>query len=86
MSEHHTNNSGNGAGMWRTISYALATFSQALIMFLLYLIFQHLGTIDDKISHVETSQARLEGVVSTINFNNPAIPVNKTKEQRQDDN
>lgn len=55
-------------------------------MFLLYLIFQHLGTIDDKISHVETSQARLEGVVSTINFNNPAIPVNKTKEQRQDDN
>ena len=58
--------------MWRTISYGLAAFSQALIMFLLYLIFQQQANIYDRLSSVEKGQARLEGVVSTININNPS--------------
>ena len=57
--------------MWRTISYGLAAFSQALIMFLLYLIFQQQANIFERLEGVEKGQARLEGVVSTINYNNP---------------
>ena len=65
-----SNESGN-VGMWRTISYGLAAFSQALIMFLLYLIFQQQANIFERLEGVEKGQARLEGVVSTINYNNP---------------
>ena len=65
-----SNESGN-VGMWRAVSYGLAAFSQALIMFLLYLIFQQQANIFDRMENVEKGQARLEGIVSTINFNTP---------------
>jgi hypothetical protein len=51
-------------------------------MFLLFLIFQQQGSMYERLEQVEKGQARLEGVVSTINFNNPAVPVNQSKEQR----
>jgi hypothetical protein len=74
----------NTLSIWKGLSYALGAFSQALILFLLYLIFQQQGNIYDRMTRVEIGQARLEGVVSVINANNPAAPINKSKNERTD--
>jgi hypothetical protein len=67
------------AGIWKAAAYALGALSQALIMMLLFMIFGHLDRIDDKVGTLAIQQAKMEGVLSTININNPAEPVNRHK-------
>jgi hypothetical protein len=67
------------SSIWKSIAYGLGALSQAFIMLLLWMIFSHLDKIDDKVGVLAVQQARMEGVMSTININNPAEPVNKHK-------
>jgi hypothetical protein len=72
----------DNGNIWKPVAYAFAAFSQTMVMLLLYLIFNHLGILDSKVSDIAVGQARMEGVVSSISVNNPAAPINKPKADR----
>lgn len=78
-----TSQSNNGSTFWRPIAYALATFSQAMIMLFLFLILQEQATISSRLERVEIAQSKLEGIVSMINANNPAVSANQSKQKNQ---
>ena len=67
------------SSVWKALAYGLGALSQAFIMLLLFLIFNHLDRIDDKVAMLSVQQAKMEGVISTINFNNPPSPINRHK-------
>ena len=58
---------------FKILTFALGGISQALIMFLLYLIFQTQADVNTRLQALEKSQARLEGVVSMFDNSTPSV-------------
>lgn len=76
MSEH------NGNSTWKALAYGAGGISQALIMLLLYLIFQEQAHTNIRLEAVEQSAARMEGIISMMK-RSPIPVVDTTKAPRQ---